>query len=159
MTNTFPAKDQTRQATEKAATPKLISKKNGGTSNKAAAKKSVRKAADSKEAKKAKPKSTKNQKLAKQPKKPAAKPKAVKPPKAEKPKKPKLVRDSFTMPALEYALLAQVKKAYISSGFDIKKSELLRIGVAQLATMDTKKLKAAQAVLTPLRAGRPKKSK
>jgi hypothetical protein len=159
MTNTFPAEDQTRQATEKAATPKLTSKKKGVNSTKAAAKKTVRKAADSKEAKKAKPKSAKHQKLAKQTKKPAAKPKSVKPPKAEKPKKPKLVRDSFTMPALEYALLAQVKKACISSGFDIKKSELLRIGVAQLATMDTKKLKAAQAVLTPLRAGRPKKSK
>lgn len=158
MNNTFPSEDQTRQATEKAATPKLTAKK-GGTSNKAAAKKSVRKAADSKEAKKAKPKSAKHQKLAKKTKKPAAKPKSVKLPKAEKPKKSKLVHDSFTMPALEYALLAQVKKACISSGFDIKKSELLRIGVAQLATMDTKKLKAAQAVLTPLRAGRPKKSK
>jgi len=159
MTNTFPGEDQIRQATEKASTPKLTSPKKQSNPNKAALKKSVSKGADSKETQKAKPKSEKNQKLVKQTKKPDSKPKAVKPPKVEKPKKPKLVRDSFTMPALEYALLAQVKKACISSGFDIKKSELLRIGVAQLATMDMKKLKAAQAVLTPLRAGRPKKSK
>jgi len=89
--------------------------------------------------------------------KPAAK-KAVKP-KAEKKKKAKLVRDSFTMPAAEYALLAQLKKACANAGFEIKKSELLRIGVAQLARLDAKKLRAAQAALTPVKAGRPKKQK
>ncbi len=80
-------------------------------------------------------------------------------PKAEKPKKAKLIRDSFTMPDSEYALLAQLKKACLDAGFEIKKSELLRIGVAQLAGLDAKKLKAAQAALTPLKAGRPKKQK
>jgi hypothetical protein len=86
----------------------------------------------------------------------AAKPKAAKP---DKLKKPKLVRDSFTMPEQEYAVLGQVKKTCHAGGITIKKSELLRIGVAQLASMDLKKLKAAQAALTPLKAGRPKKSK
>lgn len=97
--------------------------------------------------------------------KPAAKP-ATKPadkpaakPKAEKAKKPKLVRDSFTMPEQEYALLAQLKKSCLAAGVEIKKSELLRIGVAQLAGMDAKKLAAAQEALTPLKAGRPKKHK
>lgn len=89
--------------------------------------------------------------------KPAAKPAAK--PKAEKVKKPKLVRDSFTMPEQEYALLAELKKACLAAGVEIKKSELLRIGVAQLAGMDAKKLGAAQAALTPLKAGRPKKHK
>ena len=78
---------------------------------------------------------------------------------ADKPKKPKLVRDGFTMPEQEYALLGQIKKACQAGGIAIKKSELLRIGVAQLAAMNLKKLKAAQAALTPLKAGRPKKSK
>lgn len=78
---------------------------------------------------------------------------------AEKKKKTKLVRDSFTMPAVEYAVLAQLKKACIDAGFKIKKSELLRIGVVQLARLDAKKLKAAQAALTPVKAGRPKKQK
>ncbi len=93
--------------------------------------------------------------------KPAAKPaeKAAAKPKADKPKKTKLVRDSFTMPEQEYALLAELKKACLAAGVEIKKSELLRIGVAQLAGMDPKKLSAAQAALTPLKAGRPKKHK
>lgn len=80
-------------------------------------------------------------------------------PKVEKQKKAKLVRDSFTMPESEYALLAQLKKACLGAGFEIKKSELLRIGVAQLAALDAKKLKAAQAALTPVKTGRPKKHK
>lgn len=88
------------------------------------------------------------------PGKPAAKPAA---PKTDKPKKPKLVRDSFTMPEDEYALLSTVKKACVAAGVDIKKSELLRIGIALLATMDTKAIKASQLRLTPLKAGRPKK--
>ncbi len=98
-------------------------------------------------------------------KKPAAKapasvskPKAA-PVRAEKPKKPKLVRDSFTMPEDEYAQLAKIKKSCVAAGFEIKKSELLRIGVSLLAGMDTKKLQAAQQSLQQLKAGRPKKQK
>ncbi len=84
---------------------------------------------------------------------PAPAPKAT----AEKQKKPKLVRDSFTMPENEYALITQVKKACVSAGFEIKKSELLRIGITLLAAMDPKKLQTAQQALTPLKTGRPKK--
>ena len=71
--------------------------------------------------------------------------------------KTKLIRDSFTMPENEYALISQVKKACIGAGFEIKKSELLRIGIALLAKMEPKKLKLAQQALVPLKAGRPKK--
>ncbi len=92
--------------------------------------------------------------------KPAAskQPKAA-PAKAEKPKKPKLVRDSFTMPEDEYALLAKIKKNCVAAGFEIKKSELLRIGVSLLAGLDPKKLQSAQQSLPALKAGRPKKQK
>lgn len=76
---------------------------------------------------------------------------------AEKAKKPKLVRDSFTMPEAEYGVFAQVKKACVAAGFEIKKSELLRIGVALIAKLDPKKLQSAQTALAPLKAGRPKK--
>ena len=92
-------------------------------------------------------------------KKPVAK-KIVKPVvKAEKVKKPKLVRDSFTMPQSEYDVLAQVKKSCIAAGFEIKKSELLRIGVSLLQKLDTKKINEALSGLTPLKAGRPSKHK
>ncbi len=83
----------------------------------------------------------------------------VKPVKTDKVKKPKLVRDSFTMPQSEYDVLAQVKKACIAAGVEIKKSELLRIGVALLKNMDAKKIGEAKATLPALKAGRPSKHK
>lgn len=150
-------------ATKKSPATKLsASKKSPTAKKKAVAKKVDSKSAKSKKEKTAaskaaeKTKPVKETKQAKQPKQKVTKPKTSK---ADKPKKPKLVRDSFTMPTQEYALLAQVKKTCHADGIPIKKSELLRIGVAQLAAMSTKKLKAAQAALTPLRAGRPKKHK
>ena len=79
--------------------------------------------------------------------------------KSAKPKKSKLVRDSFTMPASEYAQIAAMKKSCLGAGFEIKKSEILRIGVSLLSRMDPKKIRAAQAALEPLKAGRPKKHK
>lgn len=77
----------------------------------------------------------------------------------EKPKKPKLVRDSFTMPEAEYAVLGEVKKACLKAGIEVKKSELLRVGVALIRQLDTAKLKEILAGLPALKAGRPKKSK
>src|SRR5437762_794177 len=55
--------------------------------------------------------------------KPAAEPKV-------KARKIKLVRDSFTMPEDEYQVLGDVKKACLKAGLAVKKSELLRVGVA-----------------------------
>jgi hypothetical protein len=77
----------------------------------------------------------------------------------DKPKKAKLVRDSFTMPELEYAALGEVKKACIKAGFEVKKSELLRIGVAMIREMELPALKSAVAALSPLKPGRPRKEK
>ncbi|HYD62375.1 MAG TPA: hypothetical protein VEC35_18580 [Noviherbaspirillum sp.] len=77
----------------------------------------------------------------------------------DKVKKPKLVRDSFTMPEAEYAVLGDVKKACLKAGIEVKKSELLRVGVALIRQLDTAKLKEILAGLPALKAGRPKKSK
>ncbi|HEY8025327.1 MAG TPA: hypothetical protein VIF60_12215 [Burkholderiaceae bacterium] len=92
--------------------------------------------------------------------------KAPKPPKVAKVKaeaielpkvkKAKLVRDSFSMPEPEYAVLGAVKKACLKAGVEVKKSELLRIGVALIQKMDVAGLKAVLATLPPLKAGRPK---
>jgi hypothetical protein len=87
---------------------------------------------------------------------PASKSKAAAP--AEKPKKTKIVRDSFTMPENEYQVLRDMKKACLKAGVEVKKSELLRIGVALIKSMDPAGVKAAAARLAPLKAGRPKKS-
>jgi len=72
-------------------------------------------------------------------------------------KKVKQVRDSFTMPETEYAVLSQVKKNCLKVGFEIKKSDLLRIGVSLIKKLETGQLKTLLAGLTPLKVGRPKK--
>jgi hypothetical protein len=77
----------------------------------------------------------------------------------EKTKKPKLVRDSFTMPEAEYAVLGQVKKDCLKAGIEVKKSELLRVGIALLRDLDTAKLQELVGKLTLLKTGRPKKAK
>lgn len=77
----------------------------------------------------------------------------------EKAKKEKLVRDSFTMPESEYVVLSHVKKACLSAGVEVKKSQLLRIGLVLLNKTDLTSLKTLIAGLAPLKAGRPKKEK
>ncbi|MGH8807885.1 MAG: hypothetical protein ACREX0_08410 [Noviherbaspirillum sp.] len=77
----------------------------------------------------------------------------------EKVKKPKLVRDSFTMPEAEYAVLGDVKKACLKAGIEVKKSELLRVGVALIRQLDTARLKEILTGLPTLKAGRPTKGK
>ena len=69
--------------------------------------------------------------------------------------RPVLVRDSFTMPEQEYAVLAEVKQACLRAGIDVKKSELLRIGVALLGQLDLATLKTVLAALPQLKTGRP----
>ena len=71
------------------------------------------------------------------------------------PTRPHLVRDSFTMPEQEYAVLATVKQACLKAGFEVKKSELLRIGVALLGQLDTASLRAVLDSLPQLKTGRP----
>ena len=90
----------------------------------------------------------------KAPPKPAAA--AAPAPALPKERKAKLVRDSFTMPEQEYAVLGQVKKACIKAGFEIKKSELLRIGVALISQLDLATLQQVLASLPQLKTGRPK---
>jgi hypothetical protein len=91
--------------------------------------------------------------------KPAKPPKALK---AAKPlKAPKLrqkpVRDSFTMPEAEFALVATLKARAMSGARETKKSELLRAGLHALAALDTPSLLEALNQLDPVKIGRPKK--
>ncbi|MFZ6845433.1 hypothetical protein [Undibacterium sp. RuTC16W] len=74
-------------------------------------------------------------------------------------KKEKLVRDSFTMPESEYEVLSSVKKACLSAGIEVKKSQLLRIGLVLLNKANVTELKTLINALAPLKAGRPKKDK
>jgi hypothetical protein len=88
---------------------------------------------------------------------PAKSTKSTKANKAIKTVKTKLVRDSFAIPEKEYAALVAVKKACLKAGLEIKKTELIRIGIALVNNLTTAKIKTAQAKLTQITAGRPKK--
>lgn len=80
--------------------------------------------------------------------------KAGKPVKA---KKPKLVRDSFTMPESEYALIAALKKRCLVAGVSAKKSEILRAAVANLAKLSDVSVVSALRRLDVIKTGRPAK--
>jgi hypothetical protein len=73
--------------------------------------------------------------------------------------KPKLVRDSFTIPELEYTQLEALKRRALALAHHAKKSELLRAGIATLAAMDDARLLAALQSVPSLKTGRPKKAK
>ena len=77
------------------------------------------------------------------------------------PKAPKLhrkpVRDSFTMPEVDFALIATLKARTLAAKRATKKSELLRAGLHALALLDAARLVAALEQLEPVKIGRPKK--
>ena len=70
--------------------------------------------------------------------------------------KAKLVRDSFTMPQKDFALIAVLKDRALSFKRPTKKSELLRAGLHALAVLNAAALRTALESLTPLPTGRPK---
>lgn len=87
---------------------------------------------------------------------PAKEPKEVKdakPPKLHR----KPVRDSFTMPEADFALIATLKARALAGQRETKKSELLRAGLHALALLDTPGLVVALSQLEPVKIGRPKK--
>ncbi len=80
--------------------------------------------------------------------------------KTEKPaktKKEKMVRDSFTIPKGEYAVLEQLKQRSGKLGGRAKKSELLRAGIKALAAMQDAAFTAALAQVPTIKTGRPLK--
>jgi hypothetical protein len=105
---------------------------------------------------------------AKRPARPAGKPAAkpvvdlaslpVSPNPAPAPKqKTKLVRDSFTMPQADFALVDVLKSRALNLKHPVKKSELLRAGLQALNALDDLRLLVVLEALEPLKAGRPKK--
>ncbi|WP_348754454.1 hypothetical protein [uncultured Aquincola sp.] len=70
--------------------------------------------------------------------------------------KTKLVRDSFTMPKAEYELLAQLKQRGTVLHRHVKKSELLRAGIAALAALSDEAFLTALDRVPSLKTGRPK---
>ena len=82
---------------------------------------------------------------------------ADKKPGATKPKKEKLVRDSFTIPKSEFAVLDQLKRRAGVMARTVRKSELLRAGIKALAAMSDSSFMAALKVVPAIKTGRPAK--
>lgn len=140
---TTPVKPATKTVTAKAVTVKPAVKKQTATgkvaAKKPAAKKPLSKVlASSKTATTAKP---------------------VKTVKAEKPKKPKLVRDSFTIPKVEYVVLEALKLRAAKLTRAVKKSELLRAGIKALAAQSDAAFLSALEKVPAIKTGRPVSAK
>jgi len=89
-------------------------------------------------------------------KKAAAQPVALPAPPAKV--KHKLVRDSFTIPKSEYAVLEALKHRAANLKRPVKKSELLRAGISALNAMSDKAFLTAIGNVPSLKTGRPSKS-
>jgi len=68
----------------------------------------------------------------------------------------KLVRDSFTIPKVEYAVLEGLKGRAADLRRPTKKSELLRAGVMALQAMSDKAFLSVLNAVPSLKTGRPK---
>ena len=79
------------------------------------------------------------------------------PEKPAKTPKVRLVRDSFTMPEADFALVATLKARAMKQGRAAKKSELLRAGLQLLERQTPAALLAALERLQPVKTGRPKR--
>jgi hypothetical protein len=77
--------------------------------------------------------------------------------KAVKGRKPKLVRHAFSMPEVEYAQITTLKKRIASLGGNVKRSELLRAGLALLSVLNDVELTAVMARVDRIKTGRPAK--
>lgn len=78
----------------------------------------------------------------------------------EKPVKIKLIRDSFTIPENEYAVIADIKKACLTQGIEVKRTEVIRAGLYLLKQLPVKAI--ADCITSKLpkpKTGRPKKTK
>ena len=72
-------------------------------------------------------------------------------------KKAKLIRDSFTFPAADYARIGALKQRALKAGHEVKKSELLRAGLIVLSVLSDTALLQALGGIDKLKPGRPAK--
>lgn len=70
-------------------------------------------------------------------------------------KKQKLIRDSFSFPETDYALIDKLKKRALEAGREAKKSEVLRAALTTLAGLPTAALLQALDDIEKLAPGRP----
>ena len=69
----------------------------------------------------------------------------------------KVLRDGFTMPADDYALIAQLQATGVQAGVVVSKSAVLRAGLHALQAMSPADLRQVFAALAKVKPGRPAK--
>ncbi len=77
--------------------------------------------------------------------------------KSKKELKVKVVRDSFTMPRVEYQKIADIKAICLKVKMHVKKSEVLRAGLIVLSELDDTQLIKVLNDLEKIKTGRPRK--
>ena len=68
----------------------------------------------------------------------------------------KMVRDSFTLPENDYALIEKIKIHCMKAGIDANKSEIIRAGLHVLSSMNQNDLKNSMSLVNRIKPGRPK---
>ena len=67
------------------------------------------------------------------------------------------MRDGFTMPAEDYALIAQLQATGLEAGLAVSKSAVLRAGLHALQALSPDDLRQVFAALEKVKPGRPPK--
>jgi hypothetical protein len=67
----------------------------------------------------------------------------------------KVIRDSFTMPSVDYELIPAIKTRCLKAGVSVNKSEILRAGLNALESMSDKELLKVVNGLVKVKPGRP----
>ncbi len=75
-----------------------------------------------------------------------------------KDKKVKMVRDSISIPKVEFQVLAEMKARAGKLGVEVKKTELIRAGIKVLAALADTTFVAAIRAVPNIKTGRPAKS-
>lgn len=73
---------------------------------------------------------------------------------SHQPERAKVVRDGFTMPASDYALIAQLQNAALQAGLSVTKSEVLRAGLQVLSQLTEVEFTQALRGLEKVKTGR-----
>ena len=70
-------------------------------------------------------------------------------------KKSRVIRDSFTLPTVDYELIAALRQRCLNSAVSATKSEIVRAGLHVLNDLPDEELMAAISHLTKVKTGRP----
>ena len=73
----------------------------------------------------------------------------------KKPEDEKVVRDGFSMPAGDHALIATIQSTAMQAGFHMNKSEVFRAALHVLSTLSAADLQGVYVSLERVRPGRP----